>query len=85
MFRESSRFRKGSILNLTQNTNESSNVCSHEIRMWTAIYDGLGFGANFKRHIKKRKVWFRLISQLMKFNVVLERLQWNLKLGWDFS
>ena len=40
-----------------------------------AIYDGLGFGDNFKRHIKKRKVWFRLISQLMKSNVVLERLQ----------
>ena len=50
-----------------------------------AIYDGLGFGDNFKRHIKKRKVWFRLISQLMKSNVVLERLQWKLKLTWDFS
>ena len=23
-----------------------------------AAYDGLGFGANFKRHIKKRKLWF---------------------------
>ena len=41
----------------------------------TAIYDGFGFVANFKRHIKQRKVWFRLISQVMKSNVVLERLQ----------
>ena len=51
----------------------------------TAIYDGFGFVANFKRHIKKRKVWFRLISQVMKSNVVLERLQWNVKWGWDLS
>ena len=27
-----------------------------------AAYDGLGFGANFKRHIKKRKLWFWLNS-----------------------
>ena len=40
-----------------------------------AIYGGLGLAANFKRFTNKRKVWFPLISQLMKSNVVLERLQ----------
>ena len=26
-----------------------------------AVYDDLGFGANFKRHIKKRKVWIKKV------------------------